>query len=141
MATLDAIALARAEGHDLIEVDPNQEVPACRIVDLGQHLYAQKKAEKKQKSATKAPESKGIRISPRIGTHDLEVRAKAMRKFFEDGSTVRVTVQFKGREITHSEIGIEKLNQLITLVEDVCKVDQPPKRMGKQITTILSPKK
>lgn len=141
MATPAAIDLAKSKGLDLVEVDPNQTVPVCRFIDFGQYLYEKKKAEKKQKKLGKALESKGVRIGPNIGIHDLEVKAKTMRKFFIAGHPVKVTVQFRGREIMHDEIGFEKLKNLIALVEDVSKVDQLPKKVGRQITTLLLPLK
>ncbi|MFH0821026.1 MAG: translation initiation factor IF-3 [Candidatus Peregrinibacteria bacterium] len=137
----DALKRAHEQELDLVEVAPMNNPPVCKIMDYGSYLYDLKKKEKKQRQASKQTETKTIRLSIRTGLHDLEVKARQARKFIEARHIVKVVVIFKGREITHGDLGTEKLNQFFTLLQDVAVMEQIPKRQGYQMLMILNPSK
>ncbi len=131
--------MAEEQGLDLIEVSPLSKPPVCKILDYGAYLYNQKKKEQAQKKASKKAETKTIRLSIRTESHDLEVKAKQAKKFLEGRHPIKAVVIFKGREITHKELGIDKLNEFAKMLDDVATVEQQPKRQGFQMIMILNP--
>lgn len=141
MKVEDALARAREEGLDLVEVSPMSSPPVCKIMDFGTYLYSQKKKEKKQKKAQKQTETKTIRLSIRTGAHDLEVKAKQARKFLEERNNLKVVIIFKGREMAHGDLGLAKMKEFHALIEELAKIEQEPKRQGYQMTMILNPTK
>lgn len=134
-----ALDMAKSKGLDLVEVSPLSKPPVCKIMDFGQHLYKQKKIEKKHKQSQKKKTLKNIRLSARIDKHDLETKAKSARKFLEGGNPVKVTLMFRGREMQHSEIGFAKINDFVEMVQDVSKSETKPQRQGNQIYILLLP--
>ena len=139
MPVSKAIEMAKAKGFDLVEVSPLSRPPVCKIMDFGQHLYKQKKIEKKHKQSQKKKTLKGIRLSARIDQHDIETKAKSARKFLEAGNPVKVTLIFRGREMQHSELGLAKVKGFIELLKDVCKPDNAPRKQGNQVFVLLLP--
>ena len=135
----EALRIADSKEMDLVEVSPESKPPVCKIMDYGTHLYNIKKKAKKQKRGQKQTETKGIRLSIRIEKHDLEVKAKAARKFIEERNIVKATVLFRGREMAHGDLGKEKLLIFAKLLEEVAVVEQEPKRQGFQMSMILKP--
>jgi len=136
-----AIEEAKARELDLVEVSPKAVPPVCKIINFGQFLYRQRKADQKNRQKQKQAEIKGIRLGFRIGDHDLEVKEKQARKFIEDGDLIRVVMMFKGREMSHKELGLEKIKEFAKKLEDITQVDQAPKLQGNQVVMILTPKK
>ncbi|MFH1012435.1 MAG: translation initiation factor IF-3 [Candidatus Peregrinibacteria bacterium] len=136
-----AVALQRAQekGMDLVEVSPFSQPPVCKLMDYGSYLYEQKKKAQKQKKASKQTETKTIRLSIRTGIHDLEVKARQARIFLENRHTIKVVVIFKGREMTHGELGEEKMREFQRLLQDVSAIEQEPKRQGYQMVMMLNP--
>lgn len=132
--------LAEEAGFDLVEVSPKAKPPVCRIMDYGKHLYEQKKADKKQKKAQKQTEVKGIRISLRIGEHDMQTKIKQAKKFLEAGNLVKFSLIFKGREHAHTELGYEKFEKFIDELKDVATIDTAPKKQGSKLMMIMAPK-
>jgi len=110
-------------------------------MDFGKYLYKQKKQLQKQRSKTKKHEVKGIRLSLRTGKHDLDVKVKKARQFLADGHSLKVALIFKGRELTHFDLAVEKMNEVKEALNDVAKVDQEPKKQGYNLFMILSPLK
>lgn len=141
IATSVALEKARELGLDLVEISPKAQPPVCKIIDYGQFLYQQQKAEQKSKKNQKQTEVKGIRLGFRIGEHDLEVKQNQARKFIEAGNMVRVVMQFRGREMSHMDFGLDKIKQFSVGLEDIVTVEQAPKRQGSQVIMILIPKK
>lgn len=139
--TEKALSLARERELDLVEVAPNARPPVCRLLDFGSFLFEQKKREKMQRKVGKAAEMKGIRFGIRISPHDFGVKVNAARRFLEKGHPVKATLQFRGREITHDEFGVRKLEEFRDVLVDIARVDQEPKRQGKQIIMTLLPEK
>ncbi len=136
-----AMSLAQEAGLDLAEVAPNATPPVCRLLDYGKYLYRQSKNEQKHKSKQKKHEVKGIRISLRTDTHDMEVKIKRAKKFIEDGNSLKVQLMFRGREITHFDLAKEKMEYIKEQLKDLAKVDQEPKKQGYNLIMILSPLK
>lgn len=139
MGLTKALELAKEKDLDLVEVAPNAKPPVCRLMDYGKHLYRQKKIEQKHRKGQKQTEVKGVRLSLRTGTHDMEVKANQARRFFKDGNLVKVSLVFRGREHVHQDLGYEKMTQFIEILGDEVKVDQKPKKQGNNLMMILSP--
>lgn len=135
-----ALELAAAKELDLVEVAPLERPPVCKIMDYGTYLYSLKKKSKNQKKVKKT-ETKTIRLSIRTDTHDLEVKANQARKFLEGRNTIKVVVIFKGREITHQDLGIEKMKKFYEMLQDIAAIEQEPKKQGYQMVMMLIPLK
>jgi translation initiation factor IF-3 len=136
-AALDA---AREAGLDLVMVAPDNDPPVVKISDYGKQRFAEQKkraeARKKQKSA----DLKEIKMRPNIDTHDYEVKGKSIRRFFEEGDKVKITMRFRGREMAHQHLGMELLAKVREEFSDVAKVEQEPKLEGRQMVMVLSPR-
>lgn len=141
LATRDAIKMAETEGLDLVEISPTARPPVCRIMDLGKYKYEQartlRKARKKQQGTT----LKEMRYRPKIDRHDIEFKTKHVRQFLQDGHKVKVYVEFRGREMTHTEYGMKILGQIEELLEDVGIVENRPKMEGRHMTMLMVPKR
>ena len=137
MSSAQALQITKERGLDLVEVSPLTKPPVCKIMDFGNYLYKQKKNDKKQKSSQKKKSLKTIRLSVRIDQHDLETKASKARKFLEAGNSVKVVLIFRGRETQHSELGMEKINNFVELLGDVCRKERSPVRQGYQIHVLL----
>lgn len=140
MTVRDALAFAQEKGLDLIEVAPNAQPPVCRIMDYGKYKYEQGKREREQHRKQKQQDIKGIKMRPVTADHDFQVRLRATQKFLEDGDKVKVTIQFKAREITHPEIARRLMEKMMEAVADHAVIEKPPSIEGKMMTMILSPK-
>jgi len=134
-----AMAMAREQGIDLVEVAPNATPPVCRIMDYGKYLYRQKKTDQKHKSKQKKHEVKGIRVSMRTDVHDMEVKIKRAKKFLDQGNSLKVALVFRGREVTHFDLAKDKMEYIKDQLKEVAKVDQEPKKQGYNMFMILSP--
>lgn len=136
------IALKKAEGFDLdlVEVAPQSDPPVCRIIDFAKYRYEQVKRERETKKHQKQAQLKEVRIRPRIDSHDYEVKLKHIITFLEKRHKVRVRMWFKGREISHKEIGSKLIEKLIKDIEKVGRVDREPHMLGKTLVLILSPR-
>ena len=140
LPTREALRLAEDKNLDLVEVASNAKPPVCRIMDFGKYRYEQSKRERDNKKKQKVTELKEIRISPKIDTHDLEVKARNARKFLEEGNKVKVTVRFRGREIVHNTLAKDLLNDLAKTVEGLAVVERAPKMEGRTMIMVLGPK-
>ncbi len=125
---------------DLVEVAPQAKPPVCRIMDFSKYQYEQKKREKDLRKHQKHTQLKEVRISPRIGEHDYEVKLKHIKEFLEKRHKVRIRMFFRGREITHKEIGNKLIDKLLKDVENIGRVDRDPHMLGKTMVMTLSPK-
>ena len=137
--TNEAIAMAKEEGLDLIEIAPNAKPPVCKIIDYGKLKYREQKSKKEAKKKQKTIEVKEIKMRPGIDTHDYNVKVKALSKFISGGNKVKVSMRFRGREMEHQNLGFDLLKKLTEEVIDYAKVEVPPKSEGKQIMMILVP--
>lgn len=141
MATSEAIAKARAEELDLILIAPKVNPPVAKILDYGKWQYEQKKAMSKNKASGKAKPMKGIRLGVRIAEGDMDVRLKQGRGFLEKNHKLRVVLQFKGREMVHFDLAMEKMKEFASKLDDVSSIEALPKKMGRQLIMILKPEK
>ncbi len=139
--TRDAIQRAEAAGLDLVEISAESDPPVCRILDFGKFRYEQSK--KERAARTKTAEQKEVRLgrSMKIDPHDIQIRLNQARKFLMDGHKVQIVQNFRGREMMHKERGWERMRDITKKLEDVARVDMPPKLAGRRITMILSPDK
>ncbi len=140
--TATAVEMAREAGADLVEVAPNADPPVCKIMDYGKFLYQQAKREKAAKAKQHTITVKGIRLSPMINGHDMDTKVNHAREFIGEGNKVKVTVLFRGRMITHKELGFEMLQKFIESLGDEVTVEQAPTMEGpRNLTMLLSPSK
>ena len=138
--TRDAIAIAEEAGLDLVEVSPNTSPPVCKILDYGKYKYqAQKKAAEARKNQ-KIIEIKEIKMRPNIDTHDYDVKMRSIRRFFEEGDKVKVTLRFRGREMAHQELGTRLLNRVKDDTTKMAKIESEPRMEGRQMVMILTPR-
>jgi translation initiation factor IF-3 len=138
--TFQAIAQAREAGLDLVEISPNTSPPVTKILDYGKFKYqAQKKAAEARKKQ-KTVEVKEIKLRPGIDTHDYQVKMRSMRRFFEEGDKVKVTLRFRGREMAHQDLGYKLLQRIREDVATLAKVEAEPMSEGRQIVMILAPR-
>lgn len=140
MNVRDALALAQEKGLDLIEVAPQAQPPVCRIMDYGKYKYEQGKRERDQHKKQKQQDIKGVKMRPVTAEHDFQVRLRATQRFLEEGDKVKVTIQFKAREITHPEIARRLMDKMVEAISDQAVVEKPPSIEGRMMTMILSPK-
>jgi translation initiation factor IF-3 len=141
MSTIDALALARERGMDLVEVAPMARPPVCRIADFGKLKYERKKREAEARKNQVIVEIKEIKLRPKTDDHDFDVKLRAAERFLADGDKVKVTVRFRGREIAHRDIGEEQCRRLAERLGSQAVVEQPPRMDGKQMFMLLAPGK
>jgi len=135
----DALNKAADAGLDLVEVAPNAKPPVCRIMDYGKYQYQQQKRERSRRKNQKAVQVKEIQLRPKTDDHHLGFKIKDARRWIEDGMKVRVKMKFRGREVTHSDIGRERLDGIIAELDDVAIVEQRPNLEGYNMTMVLAP--
>jgi translation initiation factor IF-3 len=136
-AALDA---AREAGLDLVEVSPQAVPPVCKILDFGKLKYQEQKKKSEARKKQKIVEIKEIKMRPNIDTHDYEVKSKSIRRFFEDGDKVKITLRFRGREMAHQDRGIDLLNRVKEDFAELAKVEYEPKLENRQMIMVLAPR-
>lgn len=141
MDTRDAIARAREIGLDLVEIAPKAKPPVCKIIDYGKFLYEEKKKQQEAKKKQTTVQVKEIKFRPATDDHDYGYRMERARGWIEDGDKVRATISFRGREMTHRELGADMLAKLRDDLADIADVEVYPKMEGYQMFIILVPKK
>ncbi|MFM5917911.1 MAG: translation initiation factor IF-3 [Novosphingobium sp.] len=140
MYTREAIEQAAEVGLDLVEVSPNADPPVCKFLDVGKFRYeAQKKANLARKSQ-KTQEIKEIKMRPNIDDHDYETKMKAIHKFIGEGDKVKVTLRFRGRELSHQQLGMNLLKRVQEDTTEDAKIEAYPRMEGRQMLMVLSPK-
>ena len=135
-----ALDLAGSKELDLVLVAPNNEPKLCKLMNYGKYKIEQAKKEKEAMKKQKVTEIKEIRITPNTDTHDIEFETKNARKFLEEGNKVRITVKFRGREMSYTKLGEETMNQIITGLEAIASVEKAPKMEGRNMFAIVAPK-
>lgn len=141
MSSKDALKLAKEAELDLIKIAPTAKPPVCKIVDYGKYRYEQMRKEKEAKKKQKTIDIKEIRFSPNIDTNDLNTKVNQARKFLIKGDKVKVSIRFRGRELAHTEIGIDILNNFAAQLEDVAVVEKPAKVEGRSMVMFLAEKR
>ncbi|HEY8314889.1 MAG TPA: translation initiation factor IF-3 [Candidatus Baltobacteraceae bacterium] len=140
MLTEDALARARTGGLDLIEVSPTAQPPVCKIGDYGRLKYEQSKKDKDARKKQKNFELKEVKLRPKIETHDYETKARMAERLLQDGSKVKVTIMFRGREITYTAFGRRLLDRMAVDMTPIAIVEREPKLEGKNMFMILAPR-
>ena len=141
MDTRDAIQEARNRGIDLVEIAPKAQPPVCKLIDYGKFLYEQKKRAHEAKKKQVTVQVKEIKFRPGTDDHDYQYRKEHAREWLEEGDKVRAAIAFRGREMTHRELGAKILARLTTELSDIAEVEVAPKMEGYQMFTIFLPKK
>ena len=137
--TNEAIAMAKEEGLDLIEIAPNAKPPVCKIIDMGKYKYDIQKKANKAKKKQKKIELKEIKLRPVTEIHDYKFKIKNAQKFILKGDKVKFTIRFKGRELQHSHLGNELMNKIKEDMQAIGKVELNPKFDGKQMIMVIQP--
>ncbi len=138
MSKFDALKKAEEYNLDLLCVAPQAKPPVCKILNYGKYRYESQKKAKEAKKNQKIIEIKEIQLTPKIGEHDLQTKVKAALKFLEDGNKIKVGVRFKGRELSHVEVGEAVMNRFLELVKDKASIDKTPTLDGKWLNAVLS---
>ena len=140
MYTREAIEQAADAGLNLVEVSPNADPPVCKFLDVGKFRYeAQKKANAARKTQ-KTQDIKEVKMRPNIDTHDYDVKMRNVFRFIEDGDKVKVTLRFRGREMSHQQLGMDLLRRVQDDVVEIAKVEAYPRLEGRQMLMVLAPK-
>ena len=137
----EALKMARERNLDLVEISPTAQPPVCRIMDYGKYLYQQEKKEREAKKHQKTITVKEVKFRPGTDDHDYEYRMKHAREWLQEGDKVRATIWFRGREMTHRELGARILEKLEHDLVDVGEVEARPKMEGNQMFIIFGPKR
>lgn len=135
----EAINIANERELDLVEVAPNAKPPVCRLMDYGKYLYEKQKRERESRKAQKQVDVKEVRLSPKIGEHDVQVALTKIRKFAKEGDKIRVRIRFRGREIHHPEVARELFARVASEVEDVTTIESMPNMDGRSMIMVLAP--
>ena len=141
MAPAEAMKLAEAAGLDLVEVSPNAAPPVCKILDFGKYRYEMQKKAKEARKKQKVIEIKEIKLRPGIDTNDYNIKLKSVLRFLEEGDKVKITLRFRGREMSHMEIGMEVLNRMKADTAAHARIEAEPKTEGRQMVMVLAPAK
>ncbi|MEM1045385.1 MAG: translation initiation factor IF-3 [Pseudomonadota bacterium] len=136
----EARELATESGLDLVEIAPNSAPPVCKILDYGRYKYQAQKRAAEARKKQKTFEVKEIKMRPNIDTHDYDVKMRSMRRFFDDGDKVKVTLRFRGREMAHQNLGMELLRRVKDETAEIAKVEAEPKLEGRQMIMVLAPR-
>lgn len=138
--TEEAMAIAEGAGLDLVEIVPNAKPPVCKILDYGKFRFLEQKKAAEARKRQKVVEIKEIKLRPGIDDHDYEVKMRAMRRFFEEGDKVKITLRFRGRELAHQGLGYRLLERVKQETIPIAKVEVEPSMEGRQMVMILVPR-
>ena len=140
MSARQALEMAEEQELDLVKIAPTAKPPVCKIMDYGKYRFEQSKREKEARKNQKVIAVKEVRLSPTIEEHDTQVRVRDCLKFLANGDKVKVSIRFRGRMITHSEVGLDVMNEFYERVKDHANMDRKPSTEGRTMTMMLSPK-
>lgn len=136
----EALSIAQENGLDLVEVAPQANPPACKILNYGKFKFDLEKRKREAKKNQKIVKLKEVRMQPKIEKHDLDFKTKHVKSFLEDGNKVKVTIRFRGRELAHTELGKVVLDKVLVLLEDGYNLDKRATMEGRTMSMILSPR-
>lgn len=139
MSAKDALSLASQKGYDLVKIAPQAEPPVCKIMDYGKYKFELAKREKESRKNQKVVNIKEVQLSPSIDTNDFNTKCNHAKRFLKNGDKVKVMVRFRGREVSHSEIGEVLLNRFADQTSEFGSVERAPKLEGRNMTMFLSP--
>ncbi|ODU98273.1 MAG: translation initiation factor IF-3 [Thiomonas sp. SCN 64-16] len=137
----EALRLAEQHDVDLVEIAPTASPPVCRLMDYGKFKYEEQKKNHEARSKQKQIQIKEVKFRPATDDGDYQIKLRNLRRFLEEGDKGKVSLRFRGREITHQDIGMRVLERVKADVEDVGQVEQMPKLEGRQMIMVISPKK
>ena len=140
MPTKQALEMAEEKELDLVKIAPTAKPPVCKLMDYGKYRFEQAKREKEARKNQKVISVKEVRLSPTIEEHDMQVRVRDCVKFLQNGDRVKVSIRFRGRMITHSDVGLQVMNEFFARVKDYAVQDRKPSTEGRTMTMMLSPK-
>ena len=136
----DALAKAQEAGLDLVEISPNATPPVCKLLDFGKYKYQEQKKQAEARKKQKVVEVKEIKFRPMIDDHDYDVKMRSMKRFFEEGDKVKVTLRFRGREMAHQELGVKLLDRVKDDTVKIAKIESEPRVEGRQMVMVLAPR-
>ena len=137
---LEAQDRANEAGLDLVEISPDAQPPVCKIMDYGKFKFEQQKKAAEARKKQKTVEIKEIKMRPAIDEHDYDVKMRAIKRFFDDGDKVKVTLRFRGREMAHQQLGMAVLQRVKGELEEIAKVESEPRLEGRQMVMVLAPR-
>ena len=140
MTVREAIGLAEQAGLDLVEISPNAEPPVCKILDYGKYKYEEQKRRNEARKKQKVIAIKEIKMTPTIDDHDYDTKMRSVNKFIGEGDKVKITLRFRGRELSHQQIGMDLLRRVQEDVAEVAKIESYPRMEGRQMLMVISPK-
>tara|TARA_B100000242_G_scaffold271701_1_gene224065 strand:- start:10 stop:543 length:534 start_codon:yes stop_codon:yes gene_type:complete len=140
MKTIEAIDLAKNRKMDLVEIAASNNPPVCKIIDYGKFKYQEQKKKNEAKKKQKTIETKELKIRPGTGEHDYQVKIKSAQKFLKEGNRVKFSLRFKGREMEHSNLGIDMLKRIKSDLDQLIRVEMEPKIEGRQAFLVVAPK-
>ncbi|MCI5549666.1 MAG: translation initiation factor IF-3 [Christensenellales bacterium] len=135
-----ALSLAEERQLDLVKIAPGARPPVCKLMDYGKYRFEQSKRDREIRKNQKVITIKEVHLSATIDVHDMEVKTRQAQKFLADGNKIKVSIRFRGRQITHSEIGLEVMNQFASAIADVGVVERKPLTEGRNMTMIVAPR-
>ena len=135
-----AMMMAEEANLDLVEISPDAKPPVCKILDYGKFKFQEQKKAAEARKKQKVIEIKEIKMRPMIDDHDYDVKLKAIRRFFEEGDKVKITLRFRGREMAHQELGQQLLDRVKKDTVEIAKVESEPRFEGRQIVMVLAPR-
>jgi translation initiation factor IF-3 len=136
----EALAIAQEAGLDLVEIAPNAEPPVCKLLDYGKFKYQEQKKAAEARKKQKIVEVKEVKFRPMIDDHDYDVKMRSMKRFFEEGDKVKVTLRFRGREMAHQELGAKLLDRVKIEFATTAKVEMEPRLEGRQMVMVMAPR-
>jgi len=136
----EAKSKASAAGMDLVEIAPDAKPPVCKILDFGKFRYEKQKKQKLNKKKQHVVQVKEIRLRPNTGDHDLLTKLTKAKKFLENGSKLKVTILFRGREMAKQEMGLALLNRVSEILDEIAKVEKAPETEGRRMSLIMAPR-
>lgn len=140
LPTHEALRLAEERGLDLVEISPRAFPPVCRIMDYGKYKYEEAKKKQQAKKRASTVETKEIKFRPKTEEHDMAFKVKHVRRFLEEGNKVRLAVVFRGREITHPKTGMNVLDRVVELCNDIATVESTPNMEGRRMIMVIAPR-
>ncbi len=139
MPLYQALDLARKRNYDLVEVAPTAVPPVCRMMDYGKFKYEQAKKEREMKKGQRTSDLSEIRLRPKIGEHDFEAKTRKVKELIQHGDKVKITIMFRGREITHADLGWRLLEQMMESLKGIVVIEKQPMMEGSRMIMILTP--
>ncbi|HEX7073661.1 MAG TPA: translation initiation factor IF-3 [Hyphomicrobiaceae bacterium] len=140
VSRFEALERASAAGLDLVEVSPDANPPVCKILDFGKFKYQEQKKAAEARKHQKIVEVKEIKMRPSIDDHDYDVKMRSIKRFFDEGDKVKITLRFRGREMAHQHIGYDLLQRVKADLGDLAKVEAEPRLEGRQMVMVLAPR-